>query len=299
MTASTDCNVSMWTLKGAHIGIFGKTDSWSLTNTGNWLNTKEHSVDRYVTKGKGKGKKGRGGVLNDGDGDDGGGELGGRGKNSSNGGENGNSSSSSEEDEKTMLQTLNRKRRMSGNDEFNKYREKSKTKEMRRFMKKAYPKYQNEVKNAEKILERYYYAYAKAKLEKKISMHAQVRINGNSAAAAANTSKNVWGDGKSLLMQNLLWDQRWGKGLSIEKKEEGGESDEFKRELENTLSTKLQERMKQKQKKMEVLRAGYVHVAHNLHVHSVSDVENCRGHALVQERKGEKKKTRGDRWLGF
>eukprot|EP00899_Mesostigma_viride_P013723 jgi/Mesvir1/22351/Mv03617-RA.1 len=35
LTASTDCNVSLWSLEGAHIGDFGR-DSWDLSNTATW-----------------------------------------------------------------------------------------------------------------------------------------------------------------------------------------------------------------------------------------------------------------------
>ena len=62
LTASTDCNVSVWTLKGAHIGIFGQTLNWSLTNPAMWIEKKEYVVE------KPKGRYGRGGgVLDDGD----------------------------------------------------------------------------------------------------------------------------------------------------------------------------------------------------------------------------------------
>ena len=65
LTASTDCNVSIWTVMGSHLGIFGQGSSWSLTNMNHWIEKKEHGVE----KPKGAHAMGRG-VLGDEDGEE-------------------------------------------------------------------------------------------------------------------------------------------------------------------------------------------------------------------------------------
>ena len=162
-------------------------------------------------------------------------------------------------------------------------------------MKKMNPKFMEDVKNAEERLENYHYCYAKAKLERKIMMYQQVK-NNNNGNTGRDTSKSVWGEGKSLLMQNILWNQRWGKGIAIKKPEVGGESDIDKNDKSIHVN---QEKKREKIERMKDLRSTYVHVAHQLHVHKVGDVENCRGHELVSERKGERgnRRNKANKWL--
>ena len=306
LTASTDCNVSVWTLKGAHIGIFGQTATWSLINSNHWMDTKEHPVDRFSKHSHG-GKsrrdrgRGRGGLTSDGT------EISkkrseknGKGENDkTDDGGDGLDSLSGDDDESLSSSTSSDDGVADGEEEFNKYKDKLRRKEMRRFLKKTNPKFLRKVKNAESRLENYYYAYARAKLERKIMMYQQqVKKDSskeNGGSAPVPTSKSVWGEGKSLLMQNILWNQRWGAGISIKPPEVGGESEIDKNDKSIHINN---EKRKEKLERMKELRSNYVHVAHQLHVHKVGDVEHCRGHELVRQRKtGGGNRKRGDKWL--
>ena len=110
LTASTDCNVSVWTLKGAHIGIFGQMATWSLINSNNWLDTKEHPVDRFNKQSHGGGRsgRGRGGVTSDGV------EVGGR--------ENAGGEINGKNDDDNISSSSESDNEGEGKDEFKKYR---------------------------------------------------------------------------------------------------------------------------------------------------------------------------------
>jgi WD40 repeat protein len=297
LTASTDCNVSIWTVMGSHLGIFGQGSSWSLVNPNHWLEKKEHGVE----KPKGTHMRG-GGLLNDGDTSEGGrGRTGGKGKDKE---RDFALEEDSDSDDEELL------------DENGNIIDKEKLKNRKKYQK-LLAKFEQIVSMSEGKLEPYHYLLAKAKLDKKVMISECARKGGKGA--------------DSPIVKEALWNQRWGTGLrpSIPDEDEvrrtqkggvhigpGGFHEVLIRNASATTgegmgigtglskkgglgkkqrsqTTDAVEKQNKSKLKMKELRSNCNSVAHQLGLHAIDTVETCRGAELVKRTKGQEKRSMG------
>jgi hypothetical protein len=183
------------------------------------------------------------------------------------------------------------------------------------------------IASSEKKLESYHYELAKARLEKKVMLFEAQRKGGRGYESPivkeANWNKR-WGIGlrshvpeadhnsgtrtKVTVGANGMHEVMIRKGDS--RGEEGppsgvppggagsgggGQSGSRRKGYQRTMS----DVQKRAAERMKILRSGYNQTAHQLGVHAVEDVEDCRGAELVRKTAREKGGKKGDKQGGI
>ena len=291
LSAGSDCNVSVWTVTGQHIGIFGQTSPWSLTDQSVWMDRKEHLFEKLQAGRQSNAakksyanlnSKGRGGILS---GDEAAPSTKASGIDSDS-----DSASGDENGDADLGYAKGSKEDREARDAAKKKRQ-----ELRQ-RKKVLEQFQGIIKAAEQKLDSYHYELAKAKLDNK---REQGKIN------AVN-----------LIMKEAMFNERWGTGLQVggdpaasgggavampalnatgggNTSHSGGSGDAAHSASKFFLNP-LDERKSKSESRMRSLRQHYNQVAHCLKVHAPTPVEACRGADLVNQKKGDGRRRPND-----
>lgn len=297
LTASTDCNVSIWTLHGAHIGIFGQSSSWSLSNPTHWLSKEEHKVKRPKPPGvprrsSNERRRASGGVLDDGDG--------------------GKSAFRRLKVKMNAAAAASKKKEAVEGDD----------------SKKLLSRLEGVITESSKKLENYHYELAKARLEKKVMLF-EAQKKGSKGSDSPIVKEAMWNSRWGVGLRSTVPDADHNEGtrnsvtigsngmheVMIRKQvrkggggsggvgygEDGGgaglegSSNFANAKLEGKAGGAKKGRKKQEKKmnevqkrameRMKILRSGYNQVAHQLGVHAVENVDDCKGAELVMRAK--------------